>query len=305
MKRKPKAAKAFPHPPDVFFPLPSGERARVRGSPLIPTFSPIGGEGAKKNGAMAHNTLSPLPSGERVRVRGKWTVLILLLLLPFSTWAIPLGVESGPHFFRTYPPAISAFIQLTNQAILYGNSTFFGDIPLIPLMSGGLGVRVAETLGEPFAMGLGFSLFAMETGTSGSWGAQEVAVNLGLSYADLQLLLSFSPLPGLLFLGASLGFAWTNLSYDVEFPSFPLSFVPENGQRTFSGRTFVAAAFLRAAWPILPNLNLGLEGGFRFALFPGLFHGDIPMDLNRDGKPDPLDLSGVWLGITLRVEFPL
>jgi len=29
------------------------------------------------------------------------------------------------------------------------------------------------------------------------------------------------------------------------------------------------------------------------------------MDLNRDGKPDQLDLSGFWLGLSLRVEFPL
>lgn len=245
--------------------------------------------------------VSPLPLGERV----KGVILVLLLLLPLSAWAIPLGVESGPHFFRTYPPAVSSFIQLTNQAILYGNSTFFGNIPLIPLMSGGLGVRMAETLGEPFALGLGFSLFGMETGTSGSWGAQGVAVSLSLSYADLHLLFSFSPLPGLLFLGASLGLAWANLSYAVEFPDLPLSFVPARGEVLFSGRTFVAAAFLRAAWPVLPNLSLDLEAGFRFALFPGLFSGDIPMDLNRDGNPDPLDLSGFWLGLILRVEFPL
>jgi len=238
------------------------------------------------------------------RALGK-KALALVLLFPFAAWAIPLGVESGPHFFRTYPPAISSFVQLTNQAILYGNSTFFGDIPLIPLMSGGLGVRMAETLGEPFALGLGFSLLGMETGTSGAWGAQEVAVGLSLSYADLHLLFHFSPVPGLLFLGASLGFAWANLSYRVEFPDLPLSFVPARGEVLFSGRTFVAAAFLRAAWPILPNLSLGLEGGFRFALFPGLFSGEVPMDLNRDGKPDSLDLSGFWLGLTLRVEFPL
>jgi len=259
---------------------------------LLPAFPPTGEEGARR-------------VGERVWVRGKAATLALLLLFSLPAWAIPLGVESDVHFFRTYPPAISSFIQLTNQAILYGNSNFFGDIPLIPLMSGGVGVRVAETLGEPFALGLGFSLFGMETGTSGAWGAQEVAVNLGLSYADLHLLFHFSPLPGLLFLGASLGFAWANLSYAAEFPDLPLSFVPTRGEALFSGRTFIAAAFLRAAWPVLPNLSLGLEGGFRFALFPGLFSGEIPMDLNRDGKPDPLDLSGFWLGLTLRVEFPL
>jgi hypothetical protein len=81
-----------------------------------------------------------------------------------------LRFESGPHFFRTYPPALSAFIQLTNQAITYGNQTSFGNIPLIPLISGGLGVRAAETLGEPFALGLGFSLFGTRTGTEGAWG---------------------------------------------------------------------------------------------------------------------------------------
>lgn len=238
--------------------------------------------------------------------RSKVAGLVALFLgLGFSAQAMPVGFESGPHFFRTYPPTISAFIQLTNQAIHYGNQTFLGDIPLIPLMSGGLGVRVAETLGEPFALGLGFSLFQMSTATEGAWDVQNVLVNLGLTYADLHLLFAFTPIPGLLWCGIAGGFGWTNLSYAVEFPDLPLSFVPAAGEWVFSGISFAGLAFLRAAWPVLPNLTLGAEAGFRWALFPQLFSDEAPMDLNRDGKPDQLDLSGFWLGITLRVEFPL
>lgn len=49
-------------------PLPSGERVRVRGSPLIPTFSPSGGEGFER-------------TGKRVRVRGILLLTVLALLL--------------------------------------------------------------------------------------------------------------------------------------------------------------------------------------------------------------------------------
>ncbi|MBC7317967.1 hypothetical protein H5T57_01755 [Candidatus Bipolaricaulota bacterium] len=233
-------------------------------------------------------------------------LLALLLAFGLSAQAVPLGLESGPHFFRTYPPALSAFIQLTNQAIAYGNQTFFGDIPAVPLLSGGVGVRMAETLGEPFSFGLGFSLFGAETGTEGAWGDQEVKVQLGLSYADLHALFVFSPIPGMIFLGASAGLAWASLSYSVTFPSLTLSFVPASGEGVYRGRAFCAAFFLRAALPVFPNLTVGAEAGFRFAFFPGLFSEDGgSMDLNRDGNPDPLDLSGFWLGVSLRVELPL
>lgn len=233
-------------------------------------------------------------------------LFLLLLAVGLSSTAIPLGFESGPHYFRTYPPAISAFIQLTNQAIRYGNQTFFGEIPLIPLISGGVGVRAAETLGESFSLGLGFSLLGMGTGTEGSWGAQKVEVSLGLTCADLHVLFAFSPIPGILYLGATAGLGWTRLSYAVDFPNLNLSFIPAVGEAIYTGRTFAAAFFLRAAWPIFPNLTAGLEAGFRWALFPGLSAPQgVPLDLNRDGKPDQLDLSGFWLGFSLRVEFPL
>jgi hypothetical protein len=233
-----------------------------------------------------------------------WLVGLILGGLPAG--AVPLGFESGPHFFRTYPPALSSFIQLTNQAILYGNQSLGGNVPAIPLLAGGLGVRMAETLGEPFALGLGISLFAAGTGTEGTWGGQEaVAVHLGLSYADLSLLFLFSPMPGIFSFGVAGGFAGADLVYSVVFPNLNLSFVPASGERVYSGRTFVAFVFLRVAWPLFPHLTIGAEAGFRWALFPQLFSQGVPMDLNRDGKPDQLDLSGLWLGLTLRVELPL
>ena len=247
--------------------------------------------------------VSPHPLPQGARVRGK--TLFFLLLLSFSAWAMPLTFESGPHFFRTYPPALSAFVQLTNQAITYGNETFSGSISPIPLISGGLGVRAAETLGEPLAIGLGFSLFGAQTGTEGAWGAQKVKVSLDLTYADIHALFTFPPIPGILWLGASGGLGRANLNYAVDFPSLALSFVPAAGEAIYTGQTFVASFFLRAAWPIFSSLTAGVEAGFRWALFPQLFSGETPMDLNRDGKPDPLDLSGFWLGLSLRVEFPL
>jgi len=242
---------------------------------------------------------SPLALGKRVRG------LFLLLFLVVPAQAMPLGFESGPHFFRAYPPALSAFVQLTNASLAYGNGLTGGAIPPIPLIGGGLGIRAAATLGEPFALGLGFSVFQAGTGTEGKWGEIPVSVRLGLSYADLHGALLFSPWPGLLWLSLFAGVGTAAVGYAVDFPTWPLPFVPAVGEKDFRGRAFVAGFWARAAFPILPVLTLGLEAGYRWALFPGLLDGTLPMDLDRNGSPDVLDLSGLWFGLTLRVEFPL
>ena len=231
--------------------------------------------------------------------------LAVLVGLGFGASAAPLGFESGAHFFRTYPPAVSAFVQLVNASLAYGNGLTGGEVPLIPLISGGLGLRAAGSLGEPLGLGLGFSVLQMATGTEGQWGAVPVSVSLGLSYADLHAALFVSPWPGLLTVAAFAGLGVATLSYAVDFPNWPLPFVPAVGERVFQGRAFAAGLWVRVSFPILPVLNLGVEVGYRWALFPGLFANGLPMDLDQNGVPDALDLSGLWLGLSLRVEFPL
>lgn len=236
-------------------------------------------------------------------------------LLPWAVsafaLALPVGFESGPHFFHAYPPALSAFLQLTNVSLAYGNELLGGAVPAVPLLAGGLGVRAAATLGAPFALALGFSAFEAATGTEGRWGPDPVAVRLGLTYADLHGALLFSPWPGLLWLALFAGFGMARVDYEAALPAavgsppLPLPFVPHQGTWSFRGRAFVAGFWARASFPVLPVLTLGVEAGYRWALFPALFSDALPMDLDRNGVPDGLDLSGLWVGLTLRVEFAL
>lgn len=233
-------------------------------------------------------------------------VLGLLLVLALYGQAGPLSFESGAHFFRTYPPAISAFVQLVNASLAYGNGLFGQTVPEIPLISGGLGLRAAGALGQPFGLGLGFSVLQMATGTEGQWGASHISVHLDLTYADLYAILFLSPWPGLLSVAAFAGFCSAAVHYLVDFPTtLPLPFVPAVGEWVFRGRAFVAGIWARASFPILSVLDLGVEAGWRWALVPSLFANGLPMDLDKNGAPDALDLSGLWFGLSLRVEFPL
>ncbi len=232
--------------------------------------------------------------------------VLLLLMVGVSGQAMPVGFESGFHFFRAYPPAMSAFVQLVNVSLAYGNGLFGQEVAALPLISGGLGLRAAASVGQPIGLGLGFSVWQAATGTEGQWGGNQVSVSLSLSHADLHGVFFFSPWPDLLWLAVFAGMGSAAVHYSVDFPTtLALPFVPAVGEWTFRGRTFVAGAWARAALPLLPVLTVGVEAGYRWALFPGLFSSGFAMDLDQSGGPDALDLSGIWLGLSLRVEFSL
>lgn len=232
--------------------------------------------------------------------------LWLVAIVGVGAWALPLGFESGPHWLITSPTSLTSFTQLANQAITFGNDLYSASIGLLPAISGGLGLRMAETVGGDLALGVSISLFEMGSATEGIWGEEEVSIALSTSYFDLQLSLSFSPVPGLLTLGAGAGLGTATVGYSGKFPQtlpagWTLPYTPPQMEGEFRGRAPVGAVWMRVSIPALPVLTVGLEAGLRWARFPSLSAGERPLDLNEDGTPDALDLSGFWIGLNLKV----
>lgn len=241
---------------------------------------------------------------------------LAVMLLGTLSGAGALHVESGAYWLRAPLPALNTFVLLTNQTLAFVNERVpeGEDVPLLPPLETGLGLRLSEAWGDPWRLGIQVVLGHVETRTRGLWrrGATEhqveFALSAGLAAGEGELALAL--VPELVQVGLSVGWGVARIHYQGLFPTtlptdWGLTFVPRSETRTYIAQGPLGTLFARIFLPVGTGLGLGLEAGFRFAHLGVPLAGNVVLDLNGDGLGDPLDFTGLWLGFVVRISFSL
>lgn len=243
------------------------------------------------------------------------SVGIALVLASCGAGGTTLAVGTAAQWVLLDLPALNAFVRLTNQTVAFVNERVPGaPVPALPELRGGMGLRLGESLGGTWRLGVGMALVTSSSRVQGGWAQGEqthpVAVALDASLVALGLDLAVEVVPGLLGVTLSVGWGLTRVGYRCEFPrtlptDWSLPFLPKNEDRTYTGAGPVGSVAVGLSLPLGRGAGVGVEMGFRLAQ-PGIPRaGTAVLDLNSDGLGDPVGFSGLWVGVAVRIEFHL
>ncbi len=117
-------------------------------------------------------------------------------------------------------------------------------------------------------------------------------------------------MPDVVTVGLSAGWGAARIVYRGDFPNtlptdWSLPFVPRVEAKTYTTHGPVGSAYARVSLPFGTGMAVGFEAGFRLAPLGVPQAGASVLDLNADGLGDPVDFSGLWLGLTVRIAFNL
>jgi len=225
-----------------------------------------------------------------------------------------LTVESGAYWVQVPLPSINSFFGLANQTIRFVNERLEGNVPTLGTATTALGLRVGEGYGDTWKLGFHLVLAQLENGTSGSWrqGEQEFPVRLGVGVGLSALELEFALwlVPELIQVGVFGGVGLAQVRYTGQFPQnlptdWTLPFTPPVGDEVYAARSWVGGLFARLFLPVRLGVAVGAEVGVRFARLGVPIGPSSVLDLNRDGLGDVLDFTALWLGLVVKLSFPL
>jgi len=227
-----------------------------------------------------------------------------------------LSVGSAAQWYLVAMPNLNTFVRLTNQTIAFVNERVVeGEVPLLPELRHGIGLRFAQAWGETWQVGIEMALASVGTATRGAWtrGGVTHPVDMSLEAglvafaAEIALVL----VPDVFAIGLSAGWGTARVVYRGAFPNtlpteWSLPFLPRaETKKTYTTHGPVGSAHARVSLPFGPGMAVGFEAGFRLAT-PGVPQaGTSVLDLNADGLGDPVNFSGLWLGLTVRIAFDL
>ena len=120
--------------------------------------------------------------------------------------------------------------------------------------------------------------------------------------------IAFEVVPGLFSLGLSGGWGWGKLDYACSFDlptDWAIPFQPPPGVGVYHTSGPMGAAYARVSLPLFSQFSLGFELGVRLAGLGMLTAEGTPLDLDGDGQGESLDLSGFWLGLSVKLAFEL
>jgi|Deesub1362A_J573_1020465.scaffolds.fasta_scaffold06520_5 hypothetical protein len=243
----------------------------------------------------------------------KKTALVVLLLSPWVLGAT-LTVDSGAHLSLVSLTDLNEFVSLVNQTIVFVESqpNVEGAVPPLALLRNGVGLALGEVVGDGIAFGARAALGSWESATEGTWTSEGVEYPVSLSLR-VELLavegqLRFAVVPGLLSLGMAVGWGMANLDYSCSFAlptDWAIPFQPPPGKTVFRAAGPVGEVSAQVSLPVASGLSFGVEAGFRLADLGVPKAGDTPLDLDGDSEGEKLELTGLWLGICVKLAFAL
>jgi len=243
-----------------------------------------------------------------------YRVVALLLLMGGMASGASLSVDSGAQLAFATLSDLSSFIRLVNQTIAFvqDEPTVDGDVLAIPDLRSGVGVALGDSFGDGLQAGLRAELVTWGTGTEGTWteGGTEFPVSLSLKVGllALQAQIALEVVPGIFSLGLAGGWGWGKLDYACSFElptDWAIPFQPPPGAEVYHTSGPMGAACAHVSLPFLPQFSLGFELGVRLAGLGMLAADGAPLDLDGDGQGESLDLSGFWLGLSVKLSFQL
>ncbi len=251
----------------------------------------------------------------------RWTTLRTLVVV--AAIAVPAGagtlnVGSGAQWFFSSFPDLVGYTQLVNSTISFVNEMggVDGQVDTLEELRGGPGVTISQSIGQAFGIGARMVMLRAGVATEGAWEEEDenlevdLSLEVGMIAGLAQVSLGF--VDGLLEISfaGGWGMAWVDHKSDFEVLRDPpggwsIPFAPATDDRRYQSGGFVGELGIRAALPLRSGLALGTEAGLRLAAF-GVPHSNGRMlDLSKDGNPEELDLSGVWVGFSVTMRFGL
>ena len=252
------------------------------------------------------------------------TLLIASVLISLTAGATSLEMSIGVGPSATSLGSVNASIGVFNALITHLNETFeshpdvTGTVETLSPLTSGLALSAAERfwLADWFALGAGVEYFGTSTETIGYFeGADISTIDVGLDVAAFNITIGGRAtfLDMGLKLAADAGIAYhyvvSNAAVAFEVPSeYPgtISGVPPTQDGRYTGDTFGFELGLTLFYPIAPWFTLGASVGYRSATIDAVTDASgTELDLDGDGSPEPFDLDGISVRLTLSFNIDL
>ncbi len=259
-------------------------------------------------------------------MKGLATALLCVVWIPIAGMAGPLEMSLGGGPSATSLDAVNEAIGMFNSLIEHLNETFAvhpdvdGAVPSVPPIGSGLHLHAAERywITDWFAFGGQIAYATSSTSATGTYvgeATSEIAVDLAYHAVGGTLGAEATFLDVGLRLGVFGGIGYTYALFDrrtlFEIPSeYPdvIAGVPPSAEGRYTGGTLGFEAGLALTYPIAPWLAIGSRLSYRSARVSELTDSSgAALDLDGDGVPEPLSLTGfaVQLAVSVHIDLSL